>query len=877
VFISYRHVQPDQALALRLAGALQIDHDVFIDAGLAPGQKWAEVIDQELAYADFLIVLVSEAASKSPMVLAEIEPAHLSELARGRPALIPIRVAYEEPYPYPLRAYVSRFQQLSWHAESDTPELLRSIQATLSGDAAPVPVAGGTRWWWGRIKSSFFGRADPLTERERREMLKRVRFFQVDRLLEHSLQNVVRLELGLVQRLDAVTAALSLPIGHTAQLAPDSPSEAGRLAIFDKFQGALLITGAPGAGKSTWLLELAQDLLDRASHDPDHPIPVILNLSSWSARRQSLSDWIAEELERLFGAPRRHARKWVGADKVLPLLDGLDEVASEFRGECVGRINEFRTKHWLLPVVVTCRDIEYDSLGQRLRLFGAVMIRSLTREQVEATVQAAGDSLAGLKVALAADPGLWEVLDTPLMLSVASLACGNSPEEATALAVGGGSDALPAAGGFSSADRRERVFRTYVRRMFEEKREAAPQPPEQETLRFLGFLARMSESHGQTEFFASDLQPTWLPLPAERWRYAFLSRQFMGLVIGVLFFATLELYPGLIEHGKYHPHWAWFDSVWGDVISMILLCVPGAALRAAFIHRRFGDARSGVGGGVGRKVSALAWFICGASAGALVGWVQVTLEGAPMDEAVESLLLFVIAFGLLCTGGHRGAGDVRRPEMLIWSRTHAVRGLKWALAGPVITIIAAADSIGWLRENFEQVWQVLLVITATFSLGTAVIGAVWNGIRPGLGETKMRPIQGMALAGRNAGLTAAVSGVVALTMTMGYVVIENAVLTGRIPLSGISALRAPVSFSEALRNSLPIAILLALAALLWNGSLDLIKHYTLRRVLHRGRHLPWQLRSFLDYSVRLLFLRRIGGGYLFVHRYLREHFAARDG
>mgnify|MGYP001266172194 CR=1 FL=1 len=36
-----------------------------------------------------------------------------------------------------------------------------------------------------------------------------------------------------------------------------------------------------------------------------------------------------------------------------------------------------------------------------------------------------------------------------------------------------------------------------------------------------------------------------------------------------------------------------------------------------------------------------------------------------------------------------------------------------------------------------------------------------------------------------------------------------------------------------------------------------------------------KLISFLDHCVDLIFLRRVGGGYIFVHRLLMEHFAER--
>jgi hypothetical protein len=55
-----------------------------------------------------------------------------------------------------------------------------------------------------------------------------------------------------------------------------------------------------------------------------------------------------------------------------------------------------------------------------------------------------------------------------------------------------------------------------------------------------------------------------------------------------------------------------------------------------------------------------------------------------------------------------------------------------------------------------------------------------------------------------------------------------------------------------------------------------IQHYALRLVMTKFNLLPWRLIPFLEYSVNLIFLRRVGGSYIFVHRLLMEHFAEMD-
>ena len=41
---------------------------------------------------------------------------------------------------------------------------------------------------------------------------------------------------------------------------------------------SLLILGAPGSGKTTMLLELTRQLLERARKNDDQPIPIVFNL-----------------------------------------------------------------------------------------------------------------------------------------------------------------------------------------------------------------------------------------------------------------------------------------------------------------------------------------------------------------------------------------------------------------------------------------------------------------------------------------------------------------------------------------------------------------------------------------------------------------------
>jgi hypothetical protein len=65
----------------------------------------------------------------------------------------------------------------------------------------------------------------------------------------------------------------------------------------------------------------------------------------------------------------------------------------------------------------------------------------------------------------------------------------------------------------------------------------------------------------------------------------------------------------------------------------------------------------------------------------------------------------------------------------------------------------------------------------------------------------------------------------------------------------------------------------ALVALLIYGGINVMNHFFLRFMLWVNGAIPWKLVDFLDHAVERIFLRRVGGGYIFIHRTLLEYFA----
>jgi hypothetical protein len=133
IFVSYRHVNPDKQIAEDVFAALKEKHDVFIDRNLRVGTDWAKRIEEELRLADFLIVFLSAQSVESQMVEAEISTAYRLAQETGRPKILPVRMAYNEPFRYPLSAYLDRIQWASWNSPEDTTGLISEILEAVGG------------------------------------------------------------------------------------------------------------------------------------------------------------------------------------------------------------------------------------------------------------------------------------------------------------------------------------------------------------------------------------------------------------------------------------------------------------------------------------------------------------------------------------------------------------------------------------------------------------------------------------------------------------------------------------------------------------------------------------------------------------------------
>ncbi len=260
--------------------------------------------------------------------------------------------------------------------------------------------------------------------------------------------------------------------------------------------GTLLILGEPGSGKTITLLKLAESLIARTELDLTLPIPVVFNLSSWASKKQTISEWLVQELYDKYFVSKSLSKVWVEEQQLLLLLDGLDEVKVEHRNACVIALNQFMQTHGRTEMVVCSRIQDYEILSERLKLQSAICVQPLTDEQIYQYLKQAGNQLFALKTLLQQDAELMKFAASPLTLSVMSLTYqGCSSEELSSLA--------------SAEERQKRLFNNYIERMFQRRKNTESYPKEK-TMRWLIWIAQQLARESQTVFSIDNLQPDLL-------------------------------------------------------------------------------------------------------------------------------------------------------------------------------------------------------------------------------------------------------------------------------------------------------------------------------------------------------------------------------
>jgi GTPase SAR1 family protein len=321
---------------------------------------------------------------------------------------------------------------------------------------------------------------------------------------------------------------------------------------FEK-NGRLLIAGNPGVGKTVLLLKFAINSLDNIKDIEKEPFPVIFNLASWSEEYKNFGDWLSAMLVSGYGFSKAFAETILQQERIIFLLDGLDElarneteeIAAEKRAKCLAALDDYLKGE--RKAVICSRIEEFLSMKKQQRqdapVSAKVRVLNLTKEQVLKALRQAGDD-SEFKHHKAANnllkiiekeenDNFLEVLGTPFYFTTAMevfdreiLNEKDLPEKADEI--------------------KKYLIEKFVERKL--KIEANPNNFESEkTRKWLKWLARLMERKQRITFELADLQPADLD---KKWHLdLFIGLSFglfaglaFGLFIGLLF----SLFAGLV-------------------------------------------------------------------------------------------------------------------------------------------------------------------------------------------------------------------------------------------------------------------------------------------------------------------------------------------
>ncbi|MBD1887688.1 NACHT domain-containing protein [Microcoleus vaginatus] len=572
--------------------------------------------------------------------------------------------------------------------------------------------------------------------RDRQSLLEQVESFWIKGVLEKALHKRKRLKLDLEIRADAVQrffhSADELPTSHNQSL-----EWLTSINVFEQMGTGrtLLILGEPGSGKTIELLNLAKRLIERTKNDLSRPIPVVFNLSSWTSKRQSIADWLVEELQDHYRTKKSLGKKLVKQEELLLLLDGLDNVREKYRNDCVRALNQFLEDHSTTEMVVCSRWEEYKKLSERLKLRSAIYIRPITPENIDSYLDVVGSPLAGLKTVLKQDKKLEEFAQSPLILNVMSWAYH-------------GYSATEVLNELSSADqRRQRLFDTYIKRMFDRK-ELRPIYSSKQTERWLTWLAQRMNQTSQEIFLIEKMQPNWLKNRSEITGYKLI-------IYLVSFLISLPIY---------------FSS---------------------------GGANLGLNG----------------------------------------LVIVALIVGLIFELSTNASPPISPLEKISWSWQRAksrfvsefFKGVRY---GSILGLI-----LGLIQGGPINALRVGLIGGLIFGLINGLIFGVRSGLVISEIIERTVPNQGIRASLRNSLFFVLIFGLIGG-------------LTGGLTV-GLQGLNAG----------------------LLSGGIACIQHFILRWMLYQKNRIPWNYEKFLDFASERQLMKKVGGGYMFLHRMLLEHFA----
>ncbi len=588
-------------------------------------------------------------------------------------------------------------------------------------------------------------------------------------------------------------------------------------ALFENSAHELVLVGNAGIGKSVQLAVLTEALTDealRSDAQTEPPIPVLLSLAPYAG--QPLEDWIIQQIEQVYDVAPQLSRRWLGAGMLLPLLDGLDQVPARHRRECATQVRRYRRT--CAGLVIACRDRD---LALSLKIGGELATLSApTRRQVQEYLAGPpdqqGDAYRDVRDALEADPELWTLLRSPLMLNI--IRTTYADRNASELR-------MP---GLTVEQRRDRVFDAYVLHML--RRPGTYDPPV--TLHWLAALAERLHQRGDEVLHLDRIDASWVPSWLRPHLKTVPRRTFQYVVL------LLIMLPWVITFGA-------LELIRPDGSAALLTGTFVTFLLVLYVSDRTNlnsAARS--------------------AAPAVPLALPMSAENfTPTGTTLPGLLVLTWFWADIEVRKGYHAGSYRPSEQLRWawiptwlgtlSAPRLDRRQMWIGYLTIILLsVLLTTGAGILLDGADQTMS--LAIAAFVVLFLYLF--VGDGMRADLKDTRRRPNEGIRRSARYALLAGGAT--LLLTVCVGFPAVRATTGAGALT-SLLTALFAGTLLSASNAYRL--------------GGAACVYYWTVRLVLARDHATPYRYCRFLADAERRILLRRSGSGFRFPHRLIQEH------
>lgn len=359
---------------------------------------------------------------------------------------------------------------------------------------------------------------------------------EVQQRLDTALHKSVQLNLLKGQENQNLGRIWDIEVKITKRPTFSLSPETSILQVFEDANRKLLIVGADGAGKTTTLLKLANNLISLAEEDINQPIPVLVNLSTWKSDRQSITKWLAAQINWKYNINLQICQQWLENSQLLLLFDGIDELETEDQELCIQEINQLiLTLQGQLNLVVCARLEEYKKCPSRLKLQGVIWLRPLKENKIREYLLNVRSR--ELWENIQDDPNLLELAKNPLLLNIMTLAY----EEIL----------IHSWKRFETEeDRRNYILNAYIRRQLNKEISDRwygknKEPRTEKTRHWLMWLAEQMQHNLNDEIFLDKIPIFWLQNPQDIQIYKIIFKLLNALICGLMAWVFFQIIIGV--------------------------------------------------------------------------------------------------------------------------------------------------------------------------------------------------------------------------------------------------------------------------------------------------------------------------------------------